>query len=146
MLSFGSKFYHQGWDVIIWDAMLSSGANVIIWSYCYHLEQMFLCGRKRYHLELLLSSWANVIIWCYHVMLSSGMITPPIFIFPGNFTHSICTPHPLPCLDLIHMIHTEPDTDSLGLGAEGSIKESVTQDFRVCFFTNQFPPCFWILS
>ncbi len=29
-----------------------------------------------------------VIIWCYHVMLSSGMITPPFFVFPGNFTHS----------------------------------------------------------
>jgi hypothetical protein len=22
------------------------------------------------------------------MMLSSGMITPPFFIFPGNFTHS----------------------------------------------------------
>ena len=36
----------------------------------------------------MLSSGANVIIWCYHVMLSSGMLTPPFFIFPGNFTHS----------------------------------------------------------
>jgi hypothetical protein len=35
-----------------------------------------------------LSFGANVIIWCYHVMLSSGMITPPYFIFPENFTHS----------------------------------------------------------
>ncbi len=49
--------------------MLSSGANVIIW-------------------DEMLSSGANVIIWCYHVMLSSGMITPPFFIFPENFTHS----------------------------------------------------------
>jgi hypothetical protein len=23
----------------------------------------------------------NVIIWCYHVMLSSGMITPPLLFF-----------------------------------------------------------------
>ncbi len=45
--------------------MLSSGVNVII-----------------------VSSGAYVIIWCYHVMLSSGMITHPFFIFPENFTHS----------------------------------------------------------
>jgi hypothetical protein len=38
----------------------------------------------------MVSSGANVIIWCYHVMLSSGMITHPFFIFPENFTHSIC--------------------------------------------------------
>jgi hypothetical protein len=38
--------------------MLSSGANVIM-----------------------VSSGGNVIIWCYHVMLSSGMITPPFFYF-----------------------------------------------------------------
>ncbi len=48
--------------------MLSSGANVIM-----------------------VSSGANVIIWCYHVMLSSGMITHPFFIFPENFTHSFPT-------------------------------------------------------
>ncbi len=36
----------------------------------------------------MVSSGANVIIWCYHVMLSSGMITHPFFIFPENFTHS----------------------------------------------------------
>jgi len=56
MLPSGMKCYHVGWNVIIWDEMLSSGANVII--------------------------------WCYHVMLSSGMITQPFFIFPENFTHS----------------------------------------------------------
>jgi hypothetical protein len=55
----------SGANVIIWDKMLSSEANVIM-----------------------VSSGANVIIWCYHVMLSSGMITPPFFVFPGNFTHS----------------------------------------------------------
>jgi hypothetical protein len=55
----------SGANVMIWDKMLSSGANVIT-----------------------VSSGANVIIWCYHVMLSSGMITPPFFVFPGNFTHS----------------------------------------------------------
>jgi hypothetical protein len=38
---------------------------------------------------IMVSSGANVIIGCYHVMLSSGMITPPFFVFPGNFTHSI---------------------------------------------------------
>ncbi len=84
--------------------MLSSGANVIIW------DEMLSSGMKCYHLELMLSSganviiWdemissganvmvlqngANVIIWCYHVILSSGMITTPFFIFPVNFTHS----------------------------------------------------------
>ncbi len=36
----------------------------------------------------MVSSGGNVIIWCYHVMLSSGMITHPFFIFPENFTHS----------------------------------------------------------
>jgi hypothetical protein len=45
--------------------MLSSGANV-----------------------RMVSSGGNVIIWCYIVMLSSGMITHPFFIFPENFTHS----------------------------------------------------------
>jgi hypothetical protein len=45
--------------------MLSSGANVIILSYCYHLE-------------LMLSSGANVIIWDDNT---------PLFIFLENFTH-----------------------------------------------------------
>jgi hypothetical protein len=36
----------------------------------------------------MVSSGANVIIWCYHVMLSSGMITHPFFIFPENVTYS----------------------------------------------------------
>jgi hypothetical protein len=58
--------------------MLSSGANVIIW------EKMLSSGA----IVLMVSSGANVIIWCYHVMLSSGMITHPFFIFPENFTHS----------------------------------------------------------
>jgi hypothetical protein len=59
--------------------MLSSGANVIIW------EKMISSGAN----VITVSSGANVIIWCYHVMLSSGMITHPFFIFPENFTHSI---------------------------------------------------------
>ncbi len=59
--------------------MLSSGANVIIW------DNMISCGAN----VLMLSFGSNFIIWCYHVMLSSGMITPPFFIFPENFTHSI---------------------------------------------------------
>jgi hypothetical protein len=42
----------------------------------------------------MVSSGANVIIWCYHVMLSSGMITHPFFIFPENFTHSTTCPGP----------------------------------------------------
>jgi hypothetical protein len=76
MFSSGTKCYHLGAKVIIWELMLPSGTNVIIWSYCYHLE-------------LMLSSGVNVIIWCDHVMLSSGMITPPFFIFPENFIHSV---------------------------------------------------------
>jgi hypothetical protein len=58
--------------------MLSSAANVIIW------DKMLSCGAN----VIMLSFGATVIIWCYHVMLSSGMITPPYFIFPENFTHS----------------------------------------------------------
>jgi hypothetical protein len=72
-------------NVIIWDEKLSSGMkyfhlgrNVIIWSWCYHLELMLSSGRRCYHLG------CNVIIWdemlsfgmkCYHLvlMLSSGM-------------------------------------------------------------------------
>ncbi len=78
MLSSGTTFYHLVWNVIIWDAMLSCGANVIIWDKMLSSEANVI----------MVSSGANVIIWCYHVMLSSGMITPPFFVFPGNFTHS----------------------------------------------------------
>jgi hypothetical protein len=59
--------------------MLSSGANVIIW------DKMLSSGAKL----IMLSSGAKVIIWFCHVMLSSGMITTPFFIFPENFTHFI---------------------------------------------------------
>ncbi len=81
MLSSGTTFYHLGLHVIIWDAMLllSSGANVIIW------DKMLSSGAN----VIIISSGANVVIWCYHVMLSSGMITHPFFIFPKNFTHSL---------------------------------------------------------
>ena len=68
----------MGRNVIISDEMLSSGANSIIW------DKMISCGAN----VVMLSFGANIIIWCYHVMLSSGMITPPVFIFPENFTHS----------------------------------------------------------
>jgi hypothetical protein len=78
MLSSGTTCYHLGLHVIIWDTMLSSGANVIIW------DKMLSSGAN----VIVVSSGANVIILCYHVMLSSGMITHPFFIFPENFTHS----------------------------------------------------------
>ncbi len=78
MLSSGTTCYHLGWYFIIWDAMFSTGANVIIW------DKMLSSGAN----VIMVSSGANVIIWCYHVMLSSGMITRPFFIFPENFTHS----------------------------------------------------------
>jgi hypothetical protein len=101
MLSCGMKCYHLGRIVIIWDELLSSGANVIIWEKmlsfganviiwnemlssgikCYHLELMVSFGTKCHHLDLMLSSVSIVIIWCYHVMLSSGMITPPFLFF-----------------------------------------------------------------
>ncbi len=93
MLSSETKCYHLGWNVIIWDAMLSSGANVIIWDELLSIganviiwDKILSCGAN----VVILSFGANVIIWCYHVMLSSGMITPPYFIFPKNFTHSSC--------------------------------------------------------
>jgi hypothetical protein len=85
MLSSGTTCYHLGLHVIIWDAMSSSGANVIIW------EKMLSSGA----IVIMVSSVANVIIWCYHVMLSSGMITHPFFIFPENFTHSFIKPFPV---------------------------------------------------
>ncbi len=50
---------------------------------------MLACGAN----VVMLLFGANVIIWCYHVMLSSGMITPPYFIFPENFTHSQISSH-----------------------------------------------------
>jgi hypothetical protein len=78
MLSSGTTCYHLGLHVLIWDAMLSSGAYVIIW------DKMLSSGAN----IIIVSSGADVILWCYHVMLSSGMITHPFFIFPENFTHS----------------------------------------------------------
>jgi hypothetical protein len=91
MLSSGTKCYHLGWNAIIWDATLSSGANVIIW------DKMLSCGAN----VVMLSYWANVIICCYLVMLSSGMITPPFFIFPENFTHSPATEPKFVCCSLM---------------------------------------------
>jgi hypothetical protein len=70
--------------------MLSSGANVIIW------EEIISSGAY----VIMLQKGANVIIWCYLVMLSSGMITPPFFIFPENFTHSL-----YPCRDVERLVH-----------------------------------------
>ncbi len=58
MLSSGTACYHLGWNIIIWDAMLSSGANVIIW-------------------DKMLSSGANVI------MVSSGL-SCDVFIWDDN--------------------------------------------------------------
>ncbi len=71
VLSSGTTYYVLGWNVIIWDAMLSSGAKVIIW------DKILSSGAN----VIMVSSEAYVIIWCYHVMLSSGMITHPFFIF-----------------------------------------------------------------
>ncbi len=56
ILSSGSKFYHLGCKVIIWDELLSSGANVI-------LDEMLSSGTNCYHLELMLSSGMK----CYHL-------------------------------------------------------------------------------
>jgi hypothetical protein len=64
MLSSGMKFYHL-------ELMLSYGANVIIWS------EMISSGAN----VIMLQNGAIVIIWCYHVMLSSGIVTPPFFLF-----------------------------------------------------------------
>jgi hypothetical protein len=91
MLSSGTKCHLLGLNVIIWDETLSSGPNVIIWdamlssgAYVIIWDKMLSSGAN----VIMVSSGANVIIWCYHVMLSSGMITRPVFIFPENFTHS----------------------------------------------------------
>ncbi len=109
MLSSGTKCYHLGRNVIVWDALLSSGAKVIIWDEMlssgikyYHLELMLSCyhlgqnaiignemlssGMQCYHLGrnfiwICIANEGNVFICCYHVMLSSGMITPPVLFF-----------------------------------------------------------------
>jgi hypothetical protein len=79
MLSSGTKCYQLGLNVIMWDAMLSSGADVIIW------DEMISSGAD----VKMLQSVANVIISCYHVMLSSGMITPPfLFFLKTSLTHN----------------------------------------------------------
>ncbi len=57
---------------------------------------------------ILVSSGANVIIWCYHVMLSSGMITPPFLVFPGNLTHSKKDNIEIKRQNNIHRYGTEP--------------------------------------
>jgi hypothetical protein len=69
MLSSGTKCYHLGQSVIIWDEMLSSGMQ------CYHPELMLSSGTKCY-LVLLLWYVGNVIIWskCYHLVLSCDVI------------------------------------------------------------------------
>jgi hypothetical protein len=103
MLSSGTKCYHRGKNVIIWDEMLSSGTKfyhleptLSSGTKCYHLgqnviiwDEMLSSGTKCYHLELMLSSRANVIIcyemlstganviiciYCYHLMLSCDVI------------------------------------------------------------------------
>jgi hypothetical protein len=51
--------------------MLSSGANVIIW------DKMLSSGAN----GIMVSSGANVIIWRYRVMLSSGMNAHPFLFF-----------------------------------------------------------------
>ncbi len=94
MLLSGTTCFHPGLHVIIWDAMLSSGANVISW------DKMLFSGAN----VIMVSSGANVIIWCYHVMLSSGMITYPFFIFPENFTHSSKLPDLMIMFSLILII------------------------------------------
>jgi hypothetical protein len=77
--------------------MLSSGANVIM-----------------------VSSEGNVIIWCYHVMLSSGMITYPFFIFPENFTHSVRSPKFIcPCAQLYSLEETSQPPPHLGSFTRG---------------------------
>jgi hypothetical protein len=86
MILSGMKCYHLGCNVIIWYY-----SNVIIWSLCYHLGRNVIIWDKMLSSGanvIMVSSGANVIIWCYHVILSSGMITHPFFIFPENFTHS----------------------------------------------------------
>jgi hypothetical protein len=58
LLSSGTKSYHLGLNVIIWDE------NLIIWRLWFHLDLNVIIWDET------LSSGANVIIWDY--MLSSG--------------------------------------------------------------------------
>jgi hypothetical protein len=83
----------------IWDEMLSSGTNIIIWSLCYHVEQMLSCWWKCYH--VLPSGQFCAVKFAAKIMLSSGVIyvvlscdvimwddNIPLFIIPENITHS----------------------------------------------------------
>jgi hypothetical protein len=70
MLSPWMKCYHME-QIFIRNEMLSSGSNVITW------DEMILSGAS----VIMFQSGATVIIWCYHVMLSSGIITPPFLFF-----------------------------------------------------------------
>ncbi len=125
VLSSRTKCYHLGWNVIILNAMLSCGANVIIW------DKMLSCGGN----VVMLSYGANVIIWCYHVMLSSGMITPPFFYFSWK----------------LHSLHSGPhwnqgNCDRLsGSASQGGLQEvfnnnkkvsTASQHFFVQYFTH----------
>ncbi len=57
MISSGTKSYHLGWDVIIWSYFYHMGRNVTIW------DETLSSGMKCYHLELMLSSETK----CYHL-------------------------------------------------------------------------------
>ncbi len=68
LLSCGSLCYDAEQNVITWDQMLLSRANVIMWSECYHVEayvilwdEMISCGTKSYRLEQMLCGK------CYHM-------------------------------------------------------------------------------
>ncbi len=91
--------------ILMWDEryhlnrMLSNGANVIIWSKCYHVgrnviiwDEMLSTGMELYHLgwnviiwDEMLSSGANVIVWYYPL----GWQHHPFLVFlKTSLTHS----------------------------------------------------------
>ncbi len=104
--------------------MLSSGMQ------CYHLELMLSSRTQGYHLELILWYGSNVIILCYHLMLSSGMITPPLFIFPENFTHSTV---------IAKMEFTKSMPLYIGLKIFCKQLHSIDFYYAVCFWIVYFP-------
>ncbi len=150
MLSSRMKCYHLGRNVIIWDEMLSSGMR------CYHLElilssginviiwdEMLLSGANVIIWEEMLSSEADVIIWFYHVILSSGMKTPPFLFFPKTslspqrtlfllFANNNCFPtsdEKLVAFEFRRFFN---------IGAEGAGVVLHSVDFVVCCMANVF--------
>jgi len=85
---FWSLCYHVGRNVIIWDEMLASGANVTMWSKCYYVEALFRSLAKWPHasvLNLLRKDLGRI------VNLGSSRLNKHTSPFCGDFQYMYCT-------------------------------------------------------